>query len=79
MKLLEGVEFGEEGIEAAEEFERSGRVQVVDGRDGEAEEEEVGGFAGEFTRIVGWHAGEVVFVEEIRVEPIDTTFVTTTC
>lgn len=56
MELLERVEFGEKRIEAAQELERRGRVQVVDGRDGEAEEQKVGGFTGEFARIVCGHS-----------------------
>lgn len=73
--LLEGVEFGEKGVEAAEEFARCGGVEVVDGGDGEAEEEVVCGFAGEFARFKGGHAGEVGAFKEVCVEPVDAAFV----
>lgn len=76
MKLLEGVELGEQGVETAEELERRGRVEIVDCGDGETKEEVVGGLARELARIEAGHSGEVWLVEEICVEPVDAAFVT---
>lgn len=75
MDLLEGVEFGEEGVEAAEELDGRGGVEIVDGGYGEAEEEVVCGFSGEFARVEARHAGEVGSFKEVCVEPVDATFV----
>lgn len=75
MELLEGVELGEEGVEAAEELEGRGGVEVVDGGDGEAEEQVVGGLAGELAGVEAGHAGEVGLIEEVCVEPVDAAFV----
>ena len=77
MELLEGVELGEEGVEAAEELERRGGVQVADGGDGEPEEQVVCGAAGEPARVEVGHAVEVGAVEEVGIEPVYTALVPT--
>lgn len=76
MELLEGVELGQQGVEAAKELQRRGRVEVVDCGDGEAEEKVVCGFARELARVEAGHSGEIWLVEEICVEPVDAALVT---
>jgi hypothetical protein len=49
-------------------------VEVGDGGEGEAEEEVVGGLAGELAGVEGGHAVEVGAVEEVGVEPVDAAF-----
>ncbi|KAJ6437266.1 peptide chain release factor 1 [Purpureocillium lavendulum] len=63
--LLERIELGEQGVEAAQELER----EVVDGRNGEAEEQVVGGLAGKTSWVEAGHAREVGFVEEPGTPP----------
>jgi hypothetical protein len=75
VELLEGVELGEQGIEAAQELERGGGVEVGNGREREAEEKMIGGLAGELARVEVGHAIEVGAVEEVCVEPVDAAFV----
>lgn len=75
MELLEGLEFLEEVVEAAEELDGGVCVKVDDCGEGEAEEEVVCCAAGEFARFEGGHAGEVGLVEEDCVEPIYSAFV----
>lgn len=75
VELLERVKLGKEAVEAAEELDGRGRVQVVDGGDRDAEEEDVGGFAGELAVVVRGHAAEVRLFKQICVEPVHTTFV----
>lgn len=73
--LLEGVEFGEEGVEAAEELGRGVGVEVDDGGERDAEEEVVCRAAAELAAVEVGHALEVGLVEEQRVEPVDAALV----
>lgn len=75
--MLEGIEFGEEQVEAAEELTRCRGIKVANCGEGEAEEEVVCGFAGEFSMVKVGHSMEVGLIKEIGIEPIDAAFVTT--
>lgn len=70
VQLLEGVEFGKEGVERAEEFEGCVGVQVDDGGQGEAQEEVVGCASGEAAGVEVGHSREGGLVEEKGVEPV---------
>lgn len=54
------------------------RIEVEYSGEREAEEEVVGGTAGEITRRKGRESGQILFGEEERVEPVDAPLVTAT-
>lgn len=69
------LEFQQEGVECFEVVGGRVRVQIEDGWEREAEEEVVGGAAGEVARREAGQAGEVGFGEEEGVEPVDAALV----
>lgn len=75
MDLLERVELGEQGIQAAEKLERRRRVEVDNGREREAEEEIVGCFTTELADIEVGHAIKIGLVEVVGLEPEDAALV----
>lgn len=77
MELLERVEFGQESVEAAEELERCGGIEIYDIGEGEAEEKIVGSFPCESLSLQRRHAGLVWSVEHIGVKPEYLAFVST--
>lgn len=79
MELLERVVFGEEGVQTSQKLDRSGGVEIDDGGEREAEEEMVCCFATELPCVKRGHAVEVLFFEEVGLEPVDTAFMTACC
>lgn len=75
MERLESIEFGEEQVKGAEEFERGGGVEVDDSREGKAKKQIVRCAASEPACVKIGHACEVGFVEEECIEPIHAAFV----